>query len=62
MPSIFSPAQPTIGFEFTDSNDPDEVNNLVGQPEVAEVEQALRLRILERVMESQVYTGTSFGQ
>ena len=42
---------------FNVADDPQEVNNLAGLPEVAEVEQALRLRILERVMMAQVTEG-----
>jgi choline-sulfatase len=47
---------------FDVKNDPDEVNNLAGVPEMAEVEQVLRLRILERVASAQVYTGARFAQ
>ena len=43
-------------------NDPDEVNNLAGDPKRADIEQVLRLRILERLAVSQVYTGTRFSQ
>ena len=35
-------------------NDPNETNNLAGRPEVADVETALRLQILERVMQTQL--------
>ncbi len=42
-------------FDVTD--DPQEVNNLAGLPKVADVERALRLRILERMMASQVTSG-----
>jgi choline-sulfatase len=35
--------------------DPDERDNLAGLPEVADLETELRLRILERVLQSQVY-------
>ena len=46
---------------FDVKNDPSEVNNLAGNAEMAEVEEMLKLRILERMMESQVYTGARFA-
>ena len=39
---------------FDVQNDPDETRNLAGKPEVADVETALRLQILERVMQTQL--------
>jgi choline-sulfatase len=39
---------------FDVQNDPDEIHNLAGKPEVADVETALRLQILERVMQTQL--------
>ena len=39
---------------FDVENDPDEINNLAGRPEMRDVENALRLRILERLIQSQV--------
>lgn len=38
---------------FDVRNDPDEVRNLAGRPEMRQVETQLRLRILERLMQSQ---------
>ena len=35
-------------------NDPDEIDNLAGKPEVSDVETALRLQILERLMQTQL--------
>ncbi len=46
---------------FDVKNDPDEVNNLAGKAEMAEVEESLKLRILDRMLESQVYTGARFA-
>ena len=46
---------------FDVKNDQDEVNNLAGDPEMEGVEQALRLRILERVAQAQVYEGVRFS-
>ena len=45
---------------FDVKNDPSEVNNLAGRADMADVENSLKLRILERMMESQVYTGARF--
>ena len=39
---------------FDVQNDPNETNNLAGQPEIADVETALRLQILERLMQTQL--------
>ena len=39
---------------FDVQNDPNETQNLAGRPEVADVETALRLQILERVMQTQL--------
>ena len=39
---------------FDVQNDPDETDNLAGRPEVADVETALRLQILERLMQTQL--------
>ena len=39
---------------FDVQNDPDEIHNLAGKPEVADVETALRLQILERLMQTQL--------
>ena len=39
---------------FNVQNDPDETQNLAGRPEVADVETALRLQILERLMQTQL--------
>ena len=39
---------------FDMQNDPNETNNLAGKPEVADVETALRLQILERLMQTQL--------
>ena len=39
---------------FDVQNDPNETNNLAGQSEVADVETALRLQILERLMQTQL--------
>ena len=39
---------------FDVRNDPDETRNLAGRPEVAEIETALRLRILERLVQTQL--------
>lgn len=39
---------------FDVQNDPDETNNLAGKPEVSDVETALRLQILERLMQTQL--------
>lgn len=39
---------------FNVENDPNETENLAGRPEVADVETALRLQILERLMQTQL--------
>lgn len=39
---------------FDVQNDPDETRNLAGKPEVADIETALRLQILERLMQTQL--------
>ena len=39
---------------FDVRNDPDETQNLAGKSEVAAVEAALRLQILERLMQTQL--------
>lgn len=39
---------------FNVQNDPSETHNLAGSPEVAEIETALRLQILERLMQTQL--------
>ena len=39
---------------FDVQNDPNEIHNLAGKPEVADVETALRLQILERLMQTQL--------
>jgi len=39
---------------FDVQNDPNETHNLAGRPEVTDVETALRLRILERLMQTQL--------
>lgn len=39
---------------FDVQNDPDETHNLAGKPEVADVETALRLQILERLVQTQL--------
>ena len=39
---------------FNVQNDPNEIQNLVGRPEVADIETALRLQILERLMQTQL--------
>ena len=39
---------------FDVQNDPNEIQNLVGRPEVADIETALRLQILERLMQTQL--------
>ena len=39
---------------FDVQNDPSETNNLAGKPEVSDVETALRLQILERLMQTQL--------
>ena len=39
---------------FNVQNDPDETNNLAGQPEVADIETVLRLQILERLVQTQL--------
>ena len=39
---------------FDVQNDPNEIQNLAGRPEVADVETALRLQILERLMQTQL--------
>ena len=46
---------------FNVGEDPQEINNLAGLPEMAEVENELRLRILERVASSQVLSGAHFS-
>jgi choline-sulfatase len=46
---------------FNVEEDPQEINNLAGLPEMAEVEKELRLRILERVASSQVLSGAHFS-
>ncbi|MDE0425353.1 MAG: sulfatase-like hydrolase/transferase [Candidatus Poribacteria bacterium] len=38
---------------FNVQNDPDETDNLAGKPEVADIETALRLQILERLVQTQ---------
>ena len=45
---------------FDVQNDPSETNNLAGKPEVSDVETALRLQILERLMQTQL--GKPFRQ
>ncbi|MCG9131708.1 sulfatase-like hydrolase/transferase [Candidatus Poribacteria bacterium] len=45
---------------FDVQNDPNETNNLAGKPEVSDVETALRLQILERLMQTQL--GKPFRQ
>ena len=39
---------------FDVQNDPDETQNLAGRPEVADIETALRLQILEWLMQTQL--------
>ena len=39
---------------FNVQNDPDETHNLAGKPEVADIETALRLQILERLVQTQL--------
>ena len=39
---------------FDVQNDPNEIQNLAGRPEVADIEMALRLQILERLMQTQL--------
>ena len=39
---------------FDVQNDPDEIDNLAGYPEVADIETALRLQILERLLQTQL--------
>ncbi len=39
---------------FDVREDPDETRNLAGRPAVAEIETALRLRILERLVQTQL--------
>ena len=39
---------------FDVQNDPNETENLAGRPEVADIETALRLQILERLMQTQL--------
>ena len=39
---------------FDVQNDPNEIQNLAGRPEVADIETALRLQILERLMQTQL--------
>ena len=39
---------------FNVQNDPNETNNLAGQPEVSDIETALRLQILERLVQTQL--------
>ena len=39
---------------FDVRNDPDEIDNLAGRPEVADIETALRLQILERLLQTQL--------
>ena len=39
---------------FDVQNDPNETNNLAGQPEVSDIETALRLQILERLVQTQL--------
>ena len=46
---------------FSVENDPQEVNNLAGLPEMKEVEDRLRLRILERLASSQAQSGAHFA-
>lgn len=45
--------QPYLLFDL--ENDPDETRNLVGEPGMEKITQRIRLRILERIMQSQVY-------
>ena len=45
---------------FNVQNDPNEIQNLAGRPEVADIETALRLQILERLMQTQL--GKPFRQ
>ena len=51
--------QPYMLFNVED--DPQEINNLAGLPEMKEVEDRLRLRILERVASAQVQSGAHFA-
>ena len=39
---------------FDIANDPEEQNNLAGKKEVQKTEETLRLRLLERIMQSQL--------
>ena len=39
---------------FDVRNDPNETNNLAGKPEVSDIETALRLQILERLVQTQL--------
>ena len=43
-----------ISLLFDVQNDPNEIQNLAGRPEVADIETALRLQILERLMQTQL--------
>lgn len=52
--------QPYMLFNVED--DPQEVNNLAGLPEMKEVEDGLRLRILDRLASAQVQSGAHFSQ
>jgi hypothetical protein len=45
--------EPYLLFDL--EHDPDETRNLVGLGEVAQIEDELRLRILDRVVQSQVH-------
>ena len=45
--------QPYLLFDL--DNDPDETRNLIGTPDMADLIERLRLRILERLLQSQVY-------
>ena len=52
-------AQPYLLFDV--QGDPQEVNNLAGLPEMTDVEDRLRLRILDRIASSQVLSGAHFA-
>ena len=52
-------AQPYLLFDV--QGDPQEVNNLAGLPEMTDVEDRLRLRILNRIASSQVLSGAHFA-
>jgi len=53
--AINSDGAPYLLFDV--QNDPDETRNLAGLPEMADVENELRLRILKRMVQSQLYHG-----